>query len=1239
MTIPALVVGLGGTGTLVATHIKKELMQTLDGRWPPRDVRVLAFDTDTKQPSIGGQGQIRRAEQTMGAVQLGSGEFFFIGGNVQGLMHEVAAGKHPHLGAWLLADWYLRTLSDKTFNLNEGAGQFRQFGRLALFKDVAAPSNSTIYNTLNDALVKLKRDNPTLTSFQVFIIASLAGGTGAGMFVDVAHLIRQIAAQPNVALNGRMTIRGYLVLPDAFSRSVDAAWLRSMQARAYAAMRESRRFAVSYDYERSYPIHYHDGSGHPIWHGAIKGRLFDVIYYLDGQGGYNPLGTVKIENGIVPVIADAVSAAIDAQAGPTFMAYVANVEAERSARIARAELSSQTATFGSVGTYSIVFPINHIIESWAHDLGIEALNHLLAPTSFDPRTGLPTTLANNTNKESPGEDGRSAAQDFLRANKPVIYQRRDENGNLQTPQAEPTLLFGELARIAAEAARASNSLSLSFVQSLIGRGIVDWNPYFVPSSGDHETQRLLQRIDNILNACLYDPTGQTGQVLTSDQQKQQKEDTELGADRILTEVRAFKNRYFGDEDPRTDQPPGGLYRTALSQIVEYQTNRLNLCLDYYIQATLNGSPNRSPVEAKGGKLGFLADFLSNLLQMLEPVRGTLQHVQQLRRQQGDRRRSAIAATQTAAQVMKDSANKKGFLGRGPARGALDAQKNYLQAEMQLIEILQVEATEDAVLDTINRMIDYVHSAHQSARMWEATLARDAESLYAKLARGRKQVDSDRAAGQDAKVRLIVSDPDYERERYASYVAAVEGGWVNRLLGSVDWVLEQKQAGGRPKVELRLQLTGDSAAPQLFGGDTFDDNLSLWLTLSRQPFFPASQTESVIGYLIRHRDYRNPTQLADLIHRNSGASLNFDGGNVLSAIFLRAFFQTEEEAGHRAYLRDLIQELAQRSGQSIASDTAARENRFAQFTNSEDHFKFTLVFTQELIELERIAAYRINGASAYLGSGDQMTRGDRRLLHIFPAEVHAAEYEGRLSELNQPLRLFSDDATLLLEDMDRFRLFLLCYVYDLVQRTGIKDEKTSGQRNIWQLVISPLAEFDGFGNRAQPEEVWLTKPDNQALILNALTTFIFDGRDVRHSEGYEYQIDYDWVGQALIRERNKDVDQRLAANTAGQRNPDLLGQLDAVADPQARRELLVELARIDHIREAQGRIEGQVLPAYGERLNDPDNQKNYDIASVFALVLRDEVKSVRQIVLDRINALRQSGVNRPSNQDPWDSVPV
>lgn len=1219
MPVPALIIGLGGTGTWVATYVKKELLE-LEGN-PFNQVKIVAFDTVSQaEASVGGSGQLRGRGQSTGAVRLGTGEYFYTGGNVQSLMREVANGKHSHLGSWLLADFYLQTLADKTFNLNEGAGQFRQFGRLAVFRDVAAPSLSIIYGTLQDALVKLKRNNPTATSVQVFIVGSLAGGTGAGMFTDIAHMVREIAAQPNVDMKGKMTIRGYLVLPDAFSRTVDQAWLQSMYARAYAGMRESRRFTVSFDYEQGYPMHYHENSTHPLWGGVIKGKLFDLLYFLDGQGAQSKISAASLSNGVAPAIADAISAAIDGQAGPHFSAYVANIEAERTQRIASGRLSKNTATYGSLGTYSIVFPIYHIVETWTHSLGLDLLNRLLAPTEFDGRSGLPTNLAVDANQEeTSGMDGRTAGFDFLQANRPILYQYRDEGGNLQSEQIEPTLLPGELARIAREASRPNSSI----VQILINRQISDWEPAFHPEASDKETLRLKQRVKGILETRLYTPNpGQIqGRVLASDQQPQQKEDPVQGSERILQEVRTFKNQYLGNEDPRTGQRMGGAYRNALGQITNYQVGRFGLLLDRQMQTILNGQPNNTALVARGGKPGFLKHFLGGLFDALEIARDTLQRVQQIRRERGDNRRNALATAQTAAQAMSANADKKTFLGK-PAKEAYQAQHRYLEAESRLIDLLQVEATEDAILQTVYRMIDYVLSAQESLQAWEQALCRQRDSLYGKLLLGKGLINSDRQSARDVAVRHIVTDDTYEEARYEAYLGRVDDGWLNRLLGNVAWGMEHKIVSGQPKAHFTLTMAGKTLLL-----DRAEDNAELWLDECRRPFADAWKEESVISYLLAHQDLRDPTKLGEMIYARGGALLAFEGGEPLPANFLRAYFQTSEEAGHTDYLRKVVQFLAEKSGQSTTEEVKddatgairTQESRFVRFLNSEDRFKLTLVFTQELIELDRITSYAHNGSGAYLGFKD------RRLLHVFPAEVNAATYETRLPELRQQVRLFSDEVTLQLEKLAQFELFLMCYAYDLIRREGMKDE-SGNQRNLWKLFLPPAGQFTADGSEARTEEIWLTSPYRLPLILDALTTFNYVGLDARReTSNYTVEIPYDQVRRALRRVREEDAQRRISEGTAGNGNQGLLAQVKMLAEP-GQEALLPELARIDRVREMQTYLEQRVLPAYQKNLGHPDNQKDYDVASIFVLMLRDEVAAVRRTVEDGIRSLQ--GIGQP-----------
>jgi hypothetical protein len=634
-------------------------------------------------------------------------------------------------------------------------------------------------------------------------------------------------------------------------------------------------------------------------------------------------------------------------------------------------------------------------------------------------------------------------------------------------------------------------------------------------------------------------------------------------------------------------------------------------------STLNGNINTLATKAKGGKLGFVYDFLDNLFKSLDLVSKTMGSVQKARRDKGAIRLDAISSTQTAKQAMEIASGKKGF---GAGKEAQNSQNVYLEAETHLVEILEAEAVEDAILNILAKMLDYVRSARESIDSWQQSLALSPKGLYAKLQAGRQQVNSDRAADKDIKCRKVINDPGYEKKRYTDYINSVENGWINSLLNAISWEMETKVEGARQSLNVRMMIAQPDGVIAALNPNQVDDNLYAWLQLSRQPFNRAKEEESVIRYLVDNDEYRDVNKLAEEIYNYSGVPLRFDGGDPLRANFLRAFFQTSQEAGHRDYLRSLIASLAQKSGTAVLDveqSSSAEESKFGKLVNSEDRFKFTLVFTQELIQLDNIHAYSKTGLKEYLGGDGMASGGDRRVLHIFPAEVHAAEYESRLPELKQKIRLFSDDVVLQLEDLEQFRLFLMCYAYGMIRRLGVKTGASASSKQVWVLQIPPEKENDEFGNLSESKEIWLTDPDKEASIHDALMTFNFVGKDVGHGESYNEPIDYKTLPKVLARVRELDTRKRVEAGTAGNGDP-LAGKIARVSDAGSRSDLLMEIARIDRIREAYENVTKNVLPAVEGNLHDPDKQKEYDIASVFALMLGDELKGARRNIEDRID---------------------
>lgn len=111
------------------------------------------------------------------------------------------------------------------------------------------------------------RHAPREATISIFLTGSVVGGTGNGMFLDFAALVRDIFRdtwpQPK--------IYGIVVLPSAFKRVV---YNRNARANAYAALKEIDYFMSGNTFNAHYPGGYET---------QIKDRLFDdgMLYLMD----------------------------------------------------------------------------------------------------------------------------------------------------------------------------------------------------------------------------------------------------------------------------------------------------------------------------------------------------------------------------------------------------------------------------------------------------------------------------------------------------------------------------------------------------------------------------------------------------------------------------------------------------------------------------------------------------------------------------------------------------------------------------------------------------------------------------------------------------------------------------------------------------------------------------------------------------------------------------------------------
>lgn len=255
---PTLLIGLGGTGKDVLLRIRRLFYERVGrdgmGTLGYPIIGYLLLDTDEQKlddlageslpPFVGRSIRFTRGENVPEAIICGitPNEFneYFSGGYQT----------FPHIFRWMPSEMSRLT----SIALSNGAGQNRLFGRLAFFRHYR-----TIRNTIEAKLDQLLKNaaDPThrqrwlppgmevdLNRIEVMIVYSLAGGTGAGMFLDVGMLAREIISK---RFQGTPYITHYAVLPEAMTSAggplISEEQKAKVRENAYACLLEMEYFA------------------------------------------------------------------------------------------------------------------------------------------------------------------------------------------------------------------------------------------------------------------------------------------------------------------------------------------------------------------------------------------------------------------------------------------------------------------------------------------------------------------------------------------------------------------------------------------------------------------------------------------------------------------------------------------------------------------------------------------------------------------------------------------------------------------------------------------------------------------------------------------------------------------------------------------------------------------------------------------------------------------------------------
>ncbi len=716
-----LAIGVGGSGKAALTILKERLEETYGQ--VPENVVLLSLDTDDLRDvdtfagtQLAGQTDDRGRDPEFRHVVSRAGV------TMDTIFADMAAGRSLSYMNWLEKEKLSRILGPSERDIRGGAQQRRPVGRVALFQRWDSPIYSSIVSAIRQMYGDESEEEKAVDATkieqskrQIFIIGSVAGGTGSGFVVDVANLVGH-AKQSNAKWQS-LDVSAIVVLPDAFSSYTTMMNdPTNLKPNTYAALRELDRFVRTHSNMLPYMVRYGDDLRSITW---STNQPVDHIYLVDttcpsAAGDMDLSGNPM--RGVFPIISDFVMAHIDQTLGDALASMRSNAGLHYD--------KEEGHQYSSFNVYTYILPVDDIIESFSYRFLQELLRRQYLPIP-DKKAQAQVELAAAKEVERVFADTNVGG----RVNPGVVQKAivATKRVDPETPDMSWSGLFNMIAL--SEGAFAEDYQTIQqWMDYLYGSLIATKDGEYKQESFDDGYTRLINFSDQFMDDCLgpqYDPD---------------------------------------DEEARE----GGQWDVILARYRDALRLRFSEALDAELMDILNRRDPRSKILTEAqlpmarAVVAALKDRLVSFKAILEEEYRRSETETRLR-QAGEELRNAIA-------WMQDTKEDSGgiFPKKSKPRQAQDSYISWFSEKMNLLLHRRIYRV---VLDVLNALgagemdqsgnlsvID--HAAHE-LESWQATL-QDTSKILQDWSRIH---ENNRREKRQIKVRRYLTSPEFEDQLY------------------------------------------------------------------------------------------------------------------------------------------------------------------------------------------------------------------------------------------------------------------------------------------------------------------------------------------------------------------------------------------------------------------------------------------------------------------------------------------